>query len=174
MKKNYKSVCNYICAALMLVLLVLQFLPGYWTAQKAKPEKDGTYKTDTASLQGYMWIPSEHTVLDDYFDDLYGDALVMNDAVMMPIITLVCGVLHLVFCVFKGNKSWLAVLPAMAGASGVIGYLRFPIYRLNGLWIVHFVLAALILLVSAASLVTSVVLWIKAFRQELKDIAAKA
>ena len=174
MKKNYKPVCNYICAALMLILLVLQFLPGYWTAQKAKPEKDGSYKTDTASLQGYMWVPSEHTLLDDYFDDLYGDDLVMNDAVMMPIVTLVCGVLHLVFCVFMSDKGTLALLPAIAGAYGVIGYLCFPIYQLNGLWIVHFVLAALILLVSVTSLVTSVALWIKAFRQELKDIAAKA
>ena len=174
MKKNYTPVCNIICAVLTLVLLVFQFLPGYWTAQKAKPEKDGTYKTDTASLQGYMWVPSEHTVLDDYFDDLYGDELVMNDAVMMPIITLVCGVLHLVFCVFMRHKSALAILPAMAGASGAIGYLQFPIYQLNALWIVHFVLAVLILLVSVASLVTSIALWVKAFRQELEDIAAKA
>lgn len=174
MKKNYKPVCNIICAVLMLVLLVFQFLPGYWTAQKARPEKDGTYKTDTASLQGYMWMPSEHTVLDDYFDDLYGDALVMNDAVMMPIITLTCGVLHLVFCLFMRHKSWLAILPALAGAYGVMGYLGFPIYQLNGLWIVHLLLAVLILAVSVTSLVTSITLWIKAFRQELKDIAAKA
>lgn len=174
MKKNYKSVCNYICAGLMLVLLVLQFLPGYWTAQKAKPEKDGTYKTDSASLQGYMWVPSEHTVLEDYFDDLYGDGLVMNDAVMMPVVTLACGVLQLVLCAFMSHKSTLTILPAIAGVFGVTGYLGYPIYRLNGLWVVHFVLAVLILIVSAASLVTSVALWIKAFRQELKDIAAKA
>ena len=174
MKKNYKPICNIICAVLMLILLVLQFLPGYWTAQKSRPEKDGTYKTDTASLQGYMWTPSEHTVLDDYFDDLYGDDLVMNDAVMMPIVTLTCGVLLCVFCVFMRDKSWLVILPALAGIYGVLGYLSFPIYRLNGLWVVHFVLAVLILLVSVTSLVTSVALWIKAFRQELKEIATKA
>ena len=174
MKKNYKPVFNLICAALMLVLLVFQFLPGYWTAQKTRPEKDGTYKTDVASLQGYMWMPSEYTVLGDYFDDLYGDELVMNDAVMMPIVTLVCGVLHLVLCAFMRHKSWLAILPTMTGAAGVIGYLCFPIYQLNSLWILHFVLATAILLVGATSLVTSVALWIKAFKQELKDIAAKA
>lgn len=43
LKKNYKSIYNIVCSVLVLVLLVLQFLPGYWTAQKTKPEKDGSY-----------------------------------------------------------------------------------------------------------------------------------
>ena len=173
LKKNYKSICNIVCSVLVLVLLVLQFLPGYWTAQKDKPEKDGSYKTDVASLQGYMWVPSEYTVLEDYFDDLYGDDLVMNEAVMMPIITLVAGALLIVFSIFMSHKAWLALLPAIVGSFGVFGYLAFPIYQLNSLWIVHFILAVLILLVSVISLVTSIVLWIKAFRKELKDIASK-
>lgn len=174
LKKNYKPICNIVCSVLVLVLLVLQFLPGYWTAQKAKPEKDGSYKTDVASLQGYMWVPSEYTVLEDYFDDLYGDDLVMNDAVMMPVITLVGGVLLIAFSIFMSNKAWVALLPAIVGVIGVYGYLAFPIYQLNSLWVVHFILAVLILLVSLTSIVTSIVLWIKAFRQELKDIASRA
>ena len=167
LKKNYKPICNFICVVLMLVLLVLQFLPGYWTAQKSKPDKDGNYKTDVASLQGYMWVPSEYTVLDDYFDDLYGDALIMNDVVMMPIITFVFGVLGIIFCSIMNHKAGVTLLPALVGGAGVIGYLMYPIFQLNSMWIVHFIVCVLIFGVSIASLVTSVTKKIIALKNEI-------
>jgi len=173
LKKNYKTICSIACAALVLILLVLQFLPGYWTHQKDKPNKEGVYETDSASLQEFMWVPSEHTILGDYFEDLFSKDFMLNDPVMMPVITLVAGVLCIVFTIFNREASWTALFPALVGGAGIYGYLCHPIFQMNGMWIVHLVVSVLIFGVAVASLVTSVILRIQAFRKELKDIASR-
>lgn len=173
LKKNYKTVCNIASSVLILVLLILQFWPGYWTCQGNKLKEDGSYETESASVQGYIWMPTEYSLLEDYFEDLFGKNLNMNDIVMMPIITLACGVLCIIFTVIKKNKSRVAILPALIGAFGIHGYLSYPIYRLNGMWVVHFVLCVLILAVALGSIVATVTKRIIDFRKELKDIAGR-
>lgn len=171
LKRNYTSVCNITCAVLMLVLLILQFLPGYWTAQKTLPEPDGTFKTESPSLQLYMWAPTEFTAVDKSLDKQFEKSLVMNDAVMMPVVTLIAGVLTIFFTIFKLEKKWVAILPAIGGGFGVCGYLLYPVFQMNSMWIIHLIVSALIFVIGLGAVVYSVVARILAFKQELKEIA---
>ena len=174
LKRKYASICNIACAVLMVVLLVLQFIPGYWTAEKTLPEPDGTFKTESPSLQVYMWAPTEFTAVDKMLDKEFGKTLVMNDAVMMPIVTLTTGVLTVLFAIIKQDKKWVAILPAIGGGFGIFGYLLYPVYQMNSMWIVHLIVSALIFIVGFGAVVSSIVGRILAFKKELKEIAERA
>lgn len=173
LKNNYKVICNIVCAVLVLALLVLQFLPGYWTCQKTKPEEDGTYKTEAPSLQLYMWAPSEFSTLEKNFDKQFGDELIMNDVVMMPVIALVFGVLCILFSVIRSQKSWVAIFPAFVGGFGVYGYLCYPIFQMNNMWVIHLMLCVLIFAVAITAIIASVIGRILAFRKELAELAQR-
>jgi len=53
---NRTSACNLICALLMIILLVLHFAP-FWTYGE---------NGETASIQGYVWFPTDHGALEKY------------------------------------------------------------------------------------------------------------
>lgn len=157
LKKNYKVICNVVCAVLMLALLVLQFLPNYWTCQNDRPDKDGNYKTDSASLQGYMWMPTEHKLLGNHFEDLYGKNFELNQVVLMPVVTLAFSAIGAVLALVNRRTKVTGKLGILVGAVGAYGYLSHPIFRMNALWIVHLVVCVVMALVGLTSAVVSIV-----------------
>lgn len=156
LKKNYKIICNVVCAVLMVALLVLQFLPGYWSQKSDTPDKNGNYITDTTSLQGYIWMPEKYEVLDEYFKDLYGKKFELNQIILMPVVSLVFGTIGAVLALAKRRNKTTSKLGVLVGVIGVYGYLSHPIFQLNAMWIAHLVICILIALVGLTSVVISV------------------
>lgn len=157
LRKNYKIICNLVCAVLMFALLVLQFLPGYWNCQKDKPDKNGVYQSESASLQGYMWTPSEFKLFDDYFEDLYGKQFELNHVVMMPVATLAFGVLGIVLALAQRRKKLGSTFGILVGAIGAQGYLGHPIFQLNPIWVVHVALCVLMVVVGLVPVVVGII-----------------
>lgn len=144
-KKPSVSMLNLVSAALMLVLLILQFTP-FW-------HFDGESE-QSSSIQSYVWFPEDHKELDSYLSESCGVDYSLNSIVAMPVLVLVLGAVGVVLCIMKGRHWATALLPAACGLVGTWGYLSRAAYHLGSGWGFHLVLciAVLILGVSAAVL----------------------
>lgn len=134
-----------VLAVLMLALLALQFLP-YWTVADRQ-----------VSIQEYTWLPLDNKDLTKQFEGMYGKANYnLNDVVGMPVLVFFFTIGTALFTIFTKAKSWVAIFPAVAGISVIIGYLTLPIYQLNDMWIAHVALAGVIVLVSIIAIASFV------------------
>lgn len=165
-KINYKSICNFICCALLLVLLVLQFLPGFWTCQKSTPDVDGNFPTESASLQEYIWTPSEFLYFENYFEKQLGKNFELNQVILMPVVTLVCGVLGILTGLIRHSKAWPGVFSVLAGLVGIYGYLTQPMFQMGPNWQLHLGVCFGISAVSAVLLVVNAVQKFGALKKE--------
>ena len=138
-KTRLIKTCNILCAVLMLVLLVCQFLP-FWSANG-----------DTASIQGYLWFPDTHSALTQYFQAETGSDSVPNDIAIMPILVLAAGVLGVVMCLWRSDKTWTAIFPLICGIAGIWGYLTKPAYQMGTLWVLHLILCIVMTVVAVVS-----------------------
>ena len=140
------KITNYIMVGLLYVLLALQFLP-YWTTA------DGAV---TMSIQGYVWWPlkkPDGPAMTTYFQSLYGKDWLTGDMVFMPTMILACAIITFFFGIKKPNRLWMNIVYLFAGIVGLIGYLGNPIFQLNGIYIAHTILAALIVVTSIVNVV---------------------
>ena len=80
---NSNKILNYVCAVLLLVLLVTQFLP-FWACDC----KD--CNGEDISISEYVWFPDEHKKgLTQTLKDTYDKDFELNDLVLTPIVILV-------------------------------------------------------------------------------------
>ncbi len=166
-KLNHNIPCNILLAVLIVVLLVFQFLPGFWTYTTEEGE------ILNPSIQGLVWWPNDNEELiysEDGFDmepyrvsftDERGRNLKRleyphNEIVYMPVAVLAFGALAVIFCVLKLKSYWTAIFSLLVGIFGVLGYMGEEVYRMNSMWVVHLMLCVAILVVSAISLVVSI------------------
>lgn len=107
-------------------------------------------KTWDLSIQQYTWTPTYDSCdgateyFDWFFKDQYNDKdfeFKVKDIVLMPVVVLVCAVLGLYFCLFKGDKPLVGIIPLLAGVAGILGYLTVPVFQVRNLipnmWMVH-------------------------------------
>lgn len=132
LRKNTKltRICNIICAALMLALIVCQFLP-FWTT---------TANGEEISIQEYTWLPHHNVELDKQFKADIGKDYGINDVVLMPIVVLVIGALGVIFTVMWSKKCIIMVCPLLVGALSTYEYLTNPAFQMGNLWQLHLVL----------------------------------
>ncbi len=135
---NRISVCNMICAVLMVILLVLQFCP-FW--------QFGENQESSASIQGYIWFPTEHGDLETYFEEATGSDYSINSILIPPILTLVLGAAGIVLCLIKSNQIWASIFPIACGAVGIWGYLGKAVFKLGVNWQMHLVICIAMLVV---------------------------
>lgn len=127
---------NFICAALMLMLLVLQFTP-FW--HYGDPEQ-------TVSIQGYVWLPSNHGALEKQLQaELEDSSFTVENIIAMPILVMILGVVGIVFCLIKSENAFISLLPAFAGLIGTWGYLAGAAFHQGRGWGLHLVLCVIIL-----------------------------
>lgn len=141
MKKTetYLNICAWLCAGLMLVLLVLQFLP-YWSGNG-----------DSTSVNGYVWRITEHTGLQEWFAGQIPGYDILQ-TIAMPILQLVLAALGVLIFLVKRSE-WAAAL--FAGACGIVGIwgnLTGPEFQLGSLW-GAFLALSLIMTMAAAFVV---------------------
>lgn len=139
------KVLHYVSALILVVLLVLQFVP-FWQVGEAEDQT-------TVSISSYIWMPSDNKALDKQMESTFGKDYSLNDVILCPVLVLVLCAVGAVLCVMKPGKLGVSVLPTLAGLIGVFGYATTPALQLGMNWTLHLAVAALALVVGAASLV---------------------
>ena len=155
------SLINIVCAVLLILLLVLQFTP-FWHYGDEEPQ--------SASIQEFVWFPSDNKALSTYIEDQLGVDFAVDEMVVMPVVVLVSGLAGAIVCILKSRASAAAILPAIAGLSGVIGYLSTPALQLGSLWILHLAVCVVLLVLSLVLLIS----WIATGFQDLTGNTAPA
>lgn len=125
MKKSTMS--NFICIALMGLLLVLQFMP-FWN-----------YDGMSTSIQSYIWSPLAYGRLDEYIAGHVGGTYVIDQIIAMPILVLVIAVAGIILCIWKSDNIFTTIFPLACGSVGVWGYLCKPAFQLGTNWVFHLV-----------------------------------
>lgn len=132
MNKKIISVLNLICAALLLVTLVMQFLP-FWTCLDCKGHKD---VEKDISLAEYVWLPGHHEGMEEQMTDLYKDTYGRNyrfpdgrkfkfqpNEVLPTVLPgFVGAIFGMILCVWKRQKFFVAAIPLYVGIAGIVGY----------------------------------------------------
>ena len=139
---NRTSGLNYACAAVMLLMVVLLFVPFWNTGEQ------------TVSINSYVWMPSGQTKLEAYFADALGEKVDINSVVTAPVLLLVLGVLGAALSIFKGQSAFGSLLGIPFGIVGIWGYATCPVLRLGSLWGLHLALCIAALALSVGALVS--------------------
>ena len=137
------KVFNYVCAALTLILLVLQFTP-FWN-----------YNGQSASINGYVWLNPGDTEIASWFTSQLGTQVNINSVVISSVLVLLLGAAGAVLCVMKSHINLMALLPAAASLCGIYAFALKPVFRLGSTWIIQLVLCIAILAVSILTIVSS-------------------
>ncbi len=161
-KVKYASLFNYICAGLVVLLLVTQFLP-FWTADKCAKCPDGT-----TSISDYVWFPDDHQDITKMMKgkDLYGKDFAVGDIVLTPVIIVAATILTLYFCLRYAYKPMMGIFPFLGGLGGVFGYLTQPGLQIGQLWFVHLALAALVMICGGVAISQLIVNFVRRKKAE--------
>lgn len=136
------GIISVLCALAALALVVLQFIP-YWHFGEGA----------SASVNGYIWMPSDHSDLTKYFEEALDEKVDINNEIGTPILMLVLGVATIGLCCWKPKGPLPSLCGAAQGLTGVIGYLRSPVLRLGSLWGLQLGLSVAVLVLGAAGIV---------------------
>lgn len=142
LRNNKCAMCNWICALLMIVLLVMQFTP-FWHYGEAG---------ESCSISGYVWFPSDQKDLESWLGT-QADGHDLNSFVGMPILVLVLSAVGAVLCLIKPDKGMTTLLPTLCGAVGGIAYLTTPALKLGSGWAWHLLICIALLALGVCSLV---------------------
>lgn len=178
-KKNkmaLPTIFNIVCAVLMILFFVVQFLP-YWTyttiegADKTAAllgftTEEGEEVERTISLAEYVWLTEEH---EDLFgswkkmkDPTTGEAFTQNELVGTPFICTLLVIAGVVFCLWKNDKTWTCLFSLISGILATIAYLTVPVLATGETWMIHLIVSILMLVGSlplAALWVTKIYKW---------------
>ena len=128
-RSNKGMAINVCCAALMAILLFLQFVPFWYYGEAG----------ETSSISSYIWFPSDHKELESWLTS-QAENHDLNSFVAMPILTLVLSAIGTIFCLMKAQNGWTALLPATCGTVGTLTYLTSPALQLGSGWTWHLLL----------------------------------
>ena len=138
---------NILCGVLCLALVVAQFLP-FWHY--------GEQNELSASIQGYVWFPEDYKALGTHLADTVDPDHDVGSIITMPILTLICGALGFVLCLFKSRLPYVPLLPAVCGLAGTWGYLTKAVFRVGSGWGLHLALCIALLALGVAALVSAI------------------
>lgn len=133
-----------ICAALMVVLLVLQFTP-FWHFMDGEEQA-------AVSISSYVWFPADYANVDDYLSGTIDDYSI-NDMLTTPILLQVLCAAGAALCLIRAGHPLVLILPLAAGIAGTIGYLTTPALHMGGNWVLHLLISILLLAAAAAGLI---------------------
>ena len=138
-KENPTKAWNIVCAALILVLLVTQFLP-FW--HYGEPDQ-------TVSISSFVWLLTDHDAVSGALSTATGENVTVN-TVFAPAVLLMCfGIAGLALILWKSESGLIAAVPLLTGAMGFWQYLGKSAYRFGDGWVLHFALCAVLAVISA-------------------------
>lgn len=125
---------NYLCVALMAVLMVLQFT-GFWTVEG-----------ESVSIQGYVWFPSDNQAITTYLADKTGLEAPVNEVVLPAVMVLLTGVAGIAGCLIKADMPFIKLLPILCGVFGIWGFLTRATLQVGSTWVIQLILCIGILI----------------------------
>lgn len=164
----------FVCAALMLALILIQFVPNWEYTAKVKNEDGEKVEVDmSVSLAELTWFPVEHKDLTKEWNkqmkaDFKKDPALtnnleefkMNGLVPLPILSMVAALFGIFLCVFK-SKAWgSALLPVISGASLAYVAMTHPILKVSQMAPNFQLLGWITVGVGAVALIAGVVAWV--------------
>ena len=133
------SVCNLVCAILMGIMLILQFVP-FWEST------DGS-----VSINSMVWLSYAHGDLERSLAAAVGEGFSLNKLVVAPIFQTVTALIGIFVCLKWNDSSLSSLLPAACGALGLWRYLAVPAMQLGNMWVLHLLVSAIMLVVAVVS-----------------------
>lgn len=167
-KERMISICNCVCALLLLATLVLQFQP-FWTCTDCKTHKDVDKEV---SIAEYIWLPKHHEPIADEMTDLYRDVYGPDykdpatgrkfkfkaNYILPSMLTVFLGsVVGIVGCVIFRKKFFLAGIPLIVGVAGILGHLSYPALQVGQNAQDHLTLFIIVTAVASVSLILGAV-----------------
>lgn len=139
--KKIKTV-NLIAALLVLIVSVMMFLPfWHWDGQ-------------SASINGYVWMPSEHTALEKHLSDALGYKTDINQIFQIPALMLLFGWAGFALCLIKRDSAWQMICTLPFGIFGIIGFLSCDALRLGSTWVLILMLCIAIIVLDLIGLLS--------------------
>lgn len=130
---NPVKVGNLLCALLMALLVVLQFVP-FWNV-----EGEGI------SAMGYLGFPDDHSNLTSWLNQSVEGGFEINQIVGWVFFGTVACIVGVILCVKYREKAPAALMPVMAGILGLLYCATEPAFRMGSVWVLHLVLYILLL-----------------------------
>ncbi|MBQ3222380.1 MAG: hypothetical protein IJB41_02070 [Clostridia bacterium] len=137
---------SVLCAAALLVMLVLQFVP-YWNFATEAGDA-------SCSINGYVWFPRQHEDLTAYLQSQLGADFTVDRVYAIPAIQLITGALGIAFALLKPALPVGEICACACGVAGLWGYLTNPALRLGGGWALHLLVSALVLVAGVLSIIS--------------------
>ena len=138
-KENPTKAWNAVCALLILVLLVTQFLP-FW--HYGEPDK-------TVSISSFVWLLTDHDAVSGSLSEAMGETVTVN-TVFAPAVLMLCfGVVSLAMILWKTDSGLVTAIPLLTALVGFWQYLGKRVYRLGNGWVLHLTLCVVLAAVSA-------------------------
>lgn len=164
-------VLNYVCAILMLAILVLQFMP-FWNCSDCKSHKE----TDKmVSIAEYVWLPEQHKPITndmtDLFKSIYGENIVdekgkpfkfdVSQISTQLIVAFFCGILAPVAALLFSKKTMPLLIPLVGSVATLMIFLMSPVMQVGQNWIISVIVAGVCTAVSAVGTVVGFISWVK-------------
>lgn len=129
----------FVCAFLLLIMLILQFVP-FWH-----------YEGGAASISTYLWFSTKNVAVTSMLKAALGKTFEVGQIVIGCIAVLASTLAGLVTCIF-GQKSIGAPMTAiLAGVVGIAAYLLVPALQQGAFWYVHLAVSVLITAMGAVT-----------------------
>ena len=125
MKKT--KIFDYVCIAVMLGVVVVQFLP-FWF-----------YEGQSTSTQMYIWFPDKCKTLTKLLKEILGKDYNINHVVLGPAALLIAPVVACVLYVIKPKNYFIRILPVVAAVIGLWMYLSHPVFALGSYYAIHLI-----------------------------------
>lgn len=143
---NRLEFCNVICAVLLAVLLVFQFVP-FWNIGE---------ETENVSIGSYIWFPEDHKDVKSYLSEQTGEDCSADNLLAMPMIVLFAGIAGIILGFVKRESILGSLVAALVGGAGMWGYLAKPAFQLGANWQLHLAISALVLIAAVIGIVFGV------------------
>lgn len=133
LKENTVKTGNLLCALLMALLVVLQFVP-FWNV-----EGEGI------STMGYLGFPDDHSNLSSWLNSGIAGGFNINEIVGWVFFGTVACIAGTVLCIkFREHKA-AALMTGIAAVLGILFCIMEPAFRMGSVWVLHLVLYILLL-----------------------------
>lgn len=148
MKKSFPlhKILTYVCCLLAIALLVCQFLPGYWVAEE-----------DSASVFQLVGFPGEHDDVADFILDQFEKNHTLNEMAWFSLLTMILCILTPIFSVKTPESMTATVLTLLAGIASVYTYITGTELQLGNAWMLHLIIAIVLLVVAVLRLVSLII-----------------
>ena len=135
------KLCSRVAAVLMIVMLGCQFLP-YWN--------DGAGQS--ASVNSYVWFPHDNEWVTGQLKAAE-EGYSINSVAYPTVLILLLSAIGAVVCLWKSDSMLACLFPTVCGGYGLAAYLTTAALKAGGLWWLHVLVLAGVLVAGVAGFV---------------------